>query len=828
LQKSVLVAAGVGLASALIATFVAAAPAGAAAAATPPITAAPPQAPPVTLYTIVTDLGRVDALQREIETSLRKTADRTSLTKPLDTPELAAPFQALKDGVDPVTHLRYTELSALDVYLGERLRTVSDVAASLGGFTQRFVAHLERIDREAALWPDRAKLAREAQAPPEVRQSVDAVAPALAELRARVVARRDELLVAYERTVRQQARLASIRDEVSRRREALWVALRRTAGEPIWRQGSRPPPLDELEATVALMRSSLADWAAQHGVRMALWFAAIFAGAFAMLRKGAGVALHDAAAPLHAGVALCGAIVIAAASIAALVPAGAPPSFYRLVWFGFPLVAAVVATHSFARAIPATAWTVAFAVFLNEFRVLAQLNPVSDWLLLMLQILPFGVALAGDWRRGALARASPRVSRHVLRWLVQLGVALLVLAIALSFAGYVELASQAVAIGVIAPGYALSFAALAWSLDRAFAGLLSLPLARALRSVREERTTLLRTFHRAVVLAAWIAGTWAFAMFYSTAEDVQRLFSAISAASVSAGEVTLTVGAVVLALVVVGVTWLLTKLIRFVLDCEVLPRLDLRAGVAIAISTVVGYVLVVIGAVLALAALGVDLTKVTLLAGALGVGVGLGLQNVVNNFASGLMLMIERPVNVGDQVDVGGVVGEVRRIGVRSSTIRTLQGAEIIVPNADLVSKQVTNWTLSDRGRRYDIDVAVAYGADPTRVLKLLEQAAAAVAQVRQHPAPVAAFTGFGDNALDFRLHAWVESVDVGVQAQNGLRTAILEALRDAGIEIPFPQRDVRVRYVLDKPRGVARERPGQAASISPPNADRSLTTRHT
>jgi small-conductance mechanosensitive channel len=810
LTKRILVAAALGLAlaSAVTATFAGAdAPAGAVAAATPPAappsaTPAPPQAPPVTLYTIVTDLGRVDALQREIETSLRKTVDWTSLTNPLDTPALAGPFQALKDGVDPVTRVRDTELRALDVYLGERLRTVSNVAASLGGFTQKFVAHLERIDRETALWPDRAQLAREAQAPPEVQQSVDAVAPALAELRARVVARRDDLLVAYERTVRQQARLASIRDEVSRRRESLWVALHRTVGEPIWRQSSRPLPLDELEATVALMRSSLADWAAQHGVRMALWFAAIFAGAFAMLRKAAGVAPHGAAAPLHAGVVLCGAMVIAVVSIAALAPAGAPVSFYRFVWFGFPLVAAVVATHTFARAIPVTAWTVAFAVFLNEFRVLAELNPLSDWLLLMLQIVPFGVALGRDWRRGALARASPRVSRHVLRWLVQLDVALLAVAIALSFAGYVGLASQAVAVGVIAPGYALSFAALAWSLDRAFAGLLSFPLARALRSVREERATLLRTFHRGVVVAAWIAGTSAFALFYSSVDDVQRFFSAIGAASVSAGEVTITMRAVVLALVVVAVTWLVTRLIRFMLDWEVLPRLDLRAGVAIAISTVVGYVLVVIGAVLALAALGVDLTKVTLLAGALGIGVGLGLQNVVNNFASGLMLMIERPINVGDQVDVGGVVGEVKRIGVRSSTIRTLQGAEIIVPNADLVSKQVTNWTLSDRGRRYDIDVGVAYGADPTGVLKLLEQAAATVPQVRKHPAPVAAFTGFGANALDFRLYAWVESVDVGVQAQNGLRAAILEALRDAGIEIPFPQRDVRIRYVLEKTAG--------------------------
>ena len=287
-------------------------------------------------------------------------------------------------------------------------------------------------------------------------------------------------------------------------------------------------------------------------------------------------------------------------------------------------------------------------------------------------------------------------------------------------------------------------------------------------------------------------------MSYSALDDLQRAIASLADTSVSVGDVTITLRAVVTAAAVIVVTWLGTRLVRFVLDHEVLPRLGLRTGVPIAISTIAGYILVVVGAVLALAALGIDLTKVTLLAGALGIGVGLGLQSVVNNFASGLILMFERPINVGDQVDVAGVVGEVKRIGVRSSTIRTFQGAEIIVPNADLVSKQVTNWTLSDRARRYDIDVGVAYGADPTQVLKLLEQAAASVPEVQKQPVPLAAFTGFGDNALNFRLYAWVESVDIGIQAQNGLRTAILEALDNAGIDIPFPQRDVRIHYVPD------------------------------
>ncbi|HUH94547.1 MAG TPA: mechanosensitive ion channel domain-containing protein [Casimicrobiaceae bacterium] len=750
----------------------------------------------MTLYTIVTDLAHVDAMQREIETSLRDTADWVALTKPLDAPALEGPFQALQDIPDPVTNVRYTELRALDMYLGDRLRAVVEAATSIGSLTQRFITQLDRLDREAALWPERAKIAREAQAPLQVQQSVDAVAPLLAELRERLIVRRDELLIAYQRAVRQQARFEAIRAEVSQRRERLWSELRSGVGEPIWRQRSVSFPLDELHADVSLMRFSLADWASRYGARVGFGFVVILGVAFAALRRRSAALVRDDAAPLPAAVALCAAVVIAVASTAALVPPGAPLSFYRLVWFGFPLVAAVVATHAFARAIPATVWTVAFAVFLNQFRVLAELNPVSDWLLLTVQIVSFGVALGRDWRRGALAQAFPRVSRPGLRRLVQADLALLILALALSFVGYLGLASQAVALGVIAPGYAMSFAALAWSLDRFFAGLLSSRLAQTLRSVREQRATMLRTIHNVTNVAAWVAGLAAFALFYSALDDVRRVVALLGDMSVSAGEVTITLRAVASALTVVAITWLVTKLVRFTLDHEMLPRLGLRTGVPIAISTIIGYVLVLIGGVLALAALGVDFTKVTLLAGALGIGVGLGLQNLVSNFASGLILMFERPINVGDQIDVGGVMGEVKRIGVRSSTIRTFQGAEIIVPNADLVSKEVTNWTLSDRARRYDIDVGVAYGADPTQVLKLLETAAASVAQVQKSPAPVAAFTGFGDNALNFRLYAWVESIDVGIQAQNALRTAILAALEHAGIDIPFPQRDVRIRYV--------------------------------
>jgi potassium efflux system protein len=200
-----------------------------------------------------------------------------------------------------------------------------------------------------------------------------------------------------------------------------------------------------------------------------------------------------------------------------------------------------------------------------------------------------------------------------------------------------------------------------------------------------------------------------------------------------------------------------------------------------------------VGFLLALGALGLDFTRITILAGAIGVGVGFGLQNVVNNFVSGLILLFERPIQVGDSVQMGQLLGEVRRIGIRSSTVRTFDGAEVIVPNASLVSDQVTNWTLSDRMRRIDLAVGVAYGSDPQEVVARLREAARASAGVLSEPAPQVLFVGFGDSSLDFQVRVWTARYEEWLQTRSELGIAILTALHDAGITIPFPQRDLHL-----------------------------------
>jgi small-conductance mechanosensitive channel len=230
--------------------------------------------------------------------------------------------------------------------------------------------------------------------------------------------------------------------------------------------------------------------------------------------------------------------------------------------------------------------------------------------------------------------------------------------------------------------------------------------------------------------------------------------------------------------------------------------------------------------VAALTNAGIDLNRFTLITGALGVGVGFGLQNVVNNFVSGLVLLLERPIHNGDLVEIGGVTGTVRRIGARSSTVLTAQGAEVIIPNSNLLSNQVINWTLGSPWRRTEINVGVAYGTDIERVLKLLIQVAESHLGVLRERPPAAFFLGFGESALNFELHFWSADQKTWFQLKSEVATAVAKALREANIIIPFPQRDLHVHSIgASMEETLARNAPLTTHSAVAPKSERSRVT---
>jgi small-conductance mechanosensitive channel len=281
----------------------------------------------------------------------------------------------------------------------------------------------------------------------------------------------------------------------------------------------------------------------------------------------------------------------------------------------------------------------------------------------------------------------------------------------------------------------------------------------------------------------------------------RELVSGVLDARLHFGDLDVSLGRVLGFPVVLVGAYFLARIIVFVLEEDVYSRMALPRGVPYALSSLTRYGLLLLGFFLALGSLGFDLTRLTVLVSAFGLGIGFGLQQVVNNFVSGLILLFERPIQVGDAVQLGDMLGEVTRIGIRSSTVRTLEGAEVIVPNSNMLEEKVTNWTLSDRKRRIDLNVGVSYGTDASTVIALLQKVASENPKVVQAPAPDAFFIGFGDSSLDFQLRVWTEDPGwFGLRSQ--LNVALQLALQQAGIEVPFPQRDLHVRSEPPGERG--------------------------
>jgi len=441
----------------------------------------------------------------------------------------------------------------------------------------------------------------------------------------------------------------------------------------------------------------------------------------------------------------------------------------------------------------------ALALFYLSFQLRQLLGgaPFAERILLALELLAGIVFLLWLARPARLSKIeNPERLPYALRPVRQLVLALLALSLLANLVGYVSFA-RILSEGTLMTIYAGVIVYGAYRIARSFVrvALLTGP-ARRLRMVRTGSASIERWSGRVFQLAGLLI--WLDVTFtnFAIRDEVLEVGETALTTDLSVGNVSISLGDVVAFALTLGAAYLLSRLVRFVLEEDVLPRLALRRGIPNAVSTVVNYLVFFLGFLFALAAAGFELSRITLLAGAFGVGIGFGLQNVVNNFVSGLILLFERPIQVGDTIEVQGLLGEVRRIGARSSTVRTFDGAEVIVPNGMLISDQVVNWTLSDRRRRVVVGVGVAYGTDPERVLELLREVAAENETVLDEPAPLVVFTGFGDSSLNFEMRCWIPRYEEGFSMRSALWVAINARLRDAGIEIPFPQRDLHLRSV--------------------------------
>ncbi|MEM1106966.1 MAG: DUF3772 domain-containing protein [Pseudomonadota bacterium] len=250
----------------------------------------------------------------------------------------------------------------------------------------------------------------------------------------------------------------------------------------------------------------------------------------------------------------------------------------------------------------------------------------------------------------------------------------------------------------------------------------------------------------------------------------------------------------------IGLFALLLAVTRFVqrtAETRIFPKTRMDIGVQNSLKTLIGYIGLVIAFMTGVGMLGFDLSNLAIIAGALSVGIGFGLQSIVNNFVSGLILLFERPIKVGDWIVTTSGEGIVKRISVRSTEIETFDRASIIVPNSELISSSVTNWTHKNKLGRVRVAVGVSYNEDPDRIIEILNGIPKKVDIILNFPPPITTFNGFGDSSLDFEIRAFVSDVSNSLIARTALRVAIFKAFREAGVEIPFPQRDLHLRSAV-------------------------------
>jgi len=397
--------------------------------------------------------------------------------------------------------------------------------------------------------------------------------------------------------------------------------------------------------------------------------------------------------------------------------------------------------------------------------------------------------------RGARAQGESTLRRLVLLGL-WIAVGTLGAALAADLFGYVRLAQFLAAACLYSAFIGISAFTAAKVFKVLFVAGMSSPLAESIAVVRLHRYPVTRWIPRLVAWAGvliWLTATLDLLSLSESFIDVVNRVLDFHVAGSAAG---ITLGSVLGFFIILLIGYFAATAIRFVLREEVLKRFQLSRGLPELISSTLYYVILLLVVLSAINVGGIELNKFTVLTGAIGVGFGFGLQNIINNFVSGLILQFERPIHINDIIEVDANTGKVTRIGVRSSTIQTFQGAEVIVPNANLISSKVINWTLSESQRRRELPVGVAYGSDPKLVLKLLREAATRHELVLTQPEPMVYFKGFGDSSLDFELHFWVMQENNGLQITSEVALCAMQLLDDAGIEIPFPQRDLHVRSI--------------------------------
>ncbi len=668
---------------------------------------------------------------------------------------------------------------------------------------KEFEIDLTALAAQEEKWKKSLEELKTVEAPREITMRVDEVLSTITRIRGEIEAERSRIVALQSKIAEQKSRVDDAVKSIQQTRESLVDRLLVQDSPPMWSAGFwTRARAENANESITVQWASLKEFANQNSGRLIVHFLIFvgFVGVLIFLRRFARPWVEEE--PDLRKAAIIFSFPISTATILAIFLNGwiysQTPQLLQAIFGAVALVPTVIIVRKLVeRPLYPILYSLVAFYLIDQVRMVAEGLPVISRLVFIAEML-IGLTffLWLIFGRLAINETDEKVHGRVFRTIrlaAIIAVPIFAVSALANALGYLTLA-QLLGNAVLRSAYA---AIILYAVVRIVDGLIIFALRfrplSLLGMVRNHRVLIQHRLRRA---ARWIGSiVWIIVVLELLAVRT-TLFETIwetLGSELKIGSFAITLSNILAFVVAVWASFLLSRFIRFTLEEDVYPRFSISRGLPYAISTVLHYALIVLGFLLALAIIGIDLTKFTIIAGAFGVGIGFGLQNIVNNFVSGIILLFERPVNVGDTVQVGTDLGDLTKIGLRASVIRTLDGSEVIVPNGNLVSEKVVNWTLSDQQRRLEIDVGVAYGTDPRLVVELLKKVGAGAPNVLEVPGPSALFLGFGDSSLDFQLRVWTDKFTEWVAVKSEISLAVHDALRDAQIEIPFPQRDIHI-----------------------------------
>lgn len=662
---------------------------------------------------------------------------------------------------------------------------------------------LARVRQIADLWALTRDSAAEQDLPPALRSAIDASLDAAADARSVVSRRRDAVLTL-------QTEITGLKLDISDAQIPLRDAIkiqRRNAllpeQVPIWRVVVRPEQgaarlTERVRDRWADIFAAIRSYVDEEPVRVVVHVALLLAGIgilAALSRWAARRAIDDDS--LQAAARLLSRPVAAAVLLAAVVDGWvhptAPEAWRRVLEVLSLLALLRLLPRMLSKRLgPAVYLIIVLFILQHTLSLVPEDLPLFRVVLLGLSAFTMGSLLWLARRLGEVRDPQHPHWSSSITIACKIGAGLMVVAIIGNILGTVFLADT-LTDGLLSSVFTALLLWVGAVVVRGAEGvLLRTESARRLNMVRSSAARIRSATGKLVRVAAIALWAWFTLAGFRILEPVAKVAARVAEVKIGFGDFKFSPMTILTVAIAAWLIFKLSRFVRFVLETDVMPRVELPRGVPTTISKITTYAILTIGFFVLVGLLGLDLGNVALIAGALSVGIGFGLQNVVNNFVSGLILLFERPIKEGDIVELAAVSGVVEKIGMRASIVRTWQGADVIVPNATFISSEIVNWTLRTQLRRIDIEVGVAYGTDPDRVIELLCEVAHRHPEVLPDPQPLALFVRFGESSLDFELRAWVAADFPRVGSE--LRVAVNRALTDAGIEIPFPQRDLHLR----------------------------------